>query len=65
MNKMKLEIQKEMDAMVKRGADVNERKKAMRQLQKAWHPDKNPDKEEVAKQVFQFIEESKDWFMDS
>lgn len=61
---MKREIQKEMAAMLSRKAPIAERKKALRVLQLQWHPDKNADKAEVAKSIFQFIEENKPWFLD-
>jgi len=58
---LKTGIQTEMKNMIQR--PLAERKKALRTLQLQWHPDKNPDKEEIAKEIFQFIEESKKWFL--
>jgi len=58
---LKTGIQKEMTRMLEK--PLNERKKALRTLQLQWHPDKNPDKVEITKCIFQFIEESKDWFL--
>jgi hypothetical protein len=56
-------VLKEMEQMVDQGTSVAQRKKALRCLQVRWHPDKNPDKVEVANSVFQFIEETKPWFL--
>lgn len=39
------------------------RKKAMRHLSLMWHPDKNADNLEMAKEVFQFLQNKKDWFL--
>eukprot|EP00397_Hematodinium_sp_SG-2012_P024407 GEMP01025423.1.p1 GENE.GEMP01025423.1~~GEMP01025423.1.p1 ORF type:complete len:612 (+),score=162.96 GEMP01025423.1:91-1926(+) len=58
---LKTGIQEEMNLMLKK--PHAERKKALRTLQLQWHPDKNPDKAEIAKVIFQFIEESKEWFL--
>lgn len=60
---IKSSLLKEMESMVQQGAPVAQRKKALRCLQIKWHPDKNPDKSEAAKCVFQFIEETKSWFL--
>jgi len=60
---MKNAVLKEMESMLEQGEPVARRKKALRCLQIQWHPDKNPDKEEAAKSVFQFIEETKSWFL--
>jgi len=60
---MKNAVLKEMEAMVEQGAPLAQRKKALRCLQVRWHPDKNLDRLEVAKSVFQFIEETKPWFL--
>ena len=46
------------------GAPLAERNKALKKLRIQWHPDKNTDDPEAAKQVFQFIEEAKGWFLD-
>jgi curved DNA-binding protein CbpA len=35
------------------------RSKEFRQLLRNWHPDKNPDKVEVATAVFQFLQKGK------
>jgi len=60
---IKSSVLKEMEAMVAKGAPVAQRKKALRCLQMRWHPDKNPERLEVANSVFQFIEETKPWFL--
>lgn len=60
---MKSAIMKEMEQMVGQAKPIAQRKKALRCLQIRWHPDKNPDKVQVANSVFQFIEESKAWFL--
>jgi len=60
---IKSSVLKEMEAMVAKGTPIAQRKKALRVLHLRWHPDKNPDKMEVAKSVFQFIEETKPWFL--
>jgi len=60
---IKSSLLKEMEAMVEQGKPLGQRKKALRVLQIRWHPDKNPDREEVANSVFQFIEETKPWFL--
>lgn len=36
-----------------------ERSKQWRALLRNWHPDKNPDKKEVATAVFQFLQKGK------
>merc|ERR1719271_2004475 len=36
-----------------------ERSKQFRALLREWHPDKNPDKSEVATEVFQFLQKGK------
>mmetsp|Transcript_104408 Transcript_104408/g.283620 ORF Transcript_104408/g.283620 Transcript_104408/m.283620 type:complete len:171 (-) Transcript_104408:34-546(-) len=60
---IKSSLLKEMEAMVEHGKPLGQRKKALRVLQIRWHPDKNPDRAEVANSVFQFIEETKPWFL--
>mmetsp|Transcript_51091 Transcript_51091/g.91749 ORF Transcript_51091/g.91749 Transcript_51091/m.91749 type:complete len:733 (+) Transcript_51091:70-2268(+) len=60
---IKSSVLKEMESMVNQGMEVSKRKKALRCLQIRWHPDKNPDKVEVSNSVFQFIEETKPWFL--
>jgi hypothetical protein len=60
---IKSAILKEMEQMVDQAKAIAQRKKALRCLQMRWHPDKNPDKIEVSKSVFQFIEEIKPWFL--
>ena len=61
---MKSGIQREMETMIEQGAGLDVRQKAIRKLQFQWHPDKNPDDAEMAKDIFQFIEESRGWFLD-
>jgi DnaJ-class molecular chaperone len=34
----------------------NDLKKTLRKLQLAWHPDKNPGKEDEAREVFHFVQ---------
>jgi len=58
---MKLALMKELEAMYNDSA--SKRKKAFRNLQAKWHPDKNPEQLEVAKSVFQFIGEKRTWFL--
>lgn len=60
---IKSSVLKEMESMVNEGMEVAKRKKALRFLQLRWHPDKNPDKLEIANSIFQFIEETKPWFL--
>jgi len=60
---MKSTVLKEMEAMVEKGTSLAQRKKALRVLQMRWHPDKNPDRLDIANSVFQFIEETKPWFL--
>lgn len=57
-------IQREMATMLENKTPLAERRRALRELHRQWHPDKNPDKKEVAKSVFQFVEESKAWFLE-
>lgn len=60
---VKTSLLREMTAMVQQNAPIDQKKKALRCLQMRWHPDKNLDRVEVAKDVFQFIEETKPWFL--
>lgn len=61
---MKVAVLKEMRVMVEeQKSDLAQRKKELRGLQIRWHPDKNPERGEIAKSVFQFIEENKNWFL--
>ncbi|CAK0822921.1 unnamed protein product [Prorocentrum cordatum] len=39
-------------------SDPQEKAKAFRKLLRAWHPDKNPERVEVAKEVFQFLQKA-------
>jgi len=41
---------------------ITERKKRFKQLQAAWHPDKNPGVSDLSTTVFQFLQEKKSWF---
>lgn len=43
---------------------ISDRKKAYRTACLKWHPDKNPDDEETATEVFQFLQDLKDWLLD-
>mmetsp|Transcript_33587 Transcript_33587/g.78513 ORF Transcript_33587/g.78513 Transcript_33587/m.78513 type:complete len:396 (-) Transcript_33587:37-1224(-) len=56
-------VLKEMIGMMEEDAPVSQRKKALKSLQVRWHPDKNADKLAVAKDIFQFIGETKHWFL--
>lgn len=38
---------------------IQARMKEYRELLRQWHPDKNPDKVEVATAVFQFLQKAK------
>ncbi|CAD7972360.1 unnamed protein product [Amoebophrya sp. A25] len=62
---MKAGILKEMEMMVHNKTSAEERKKALKKLHFQWHPDKNPDDQEVAKTIFQFVEECKVWFLET
>lgn len=42
---------------------INERKKAFMKGCLRWHPDKNPDDEDTATEVFQFLQALKDWYL--
>lgn len=57
-------IHKEMMNMMYRKVSVAERRRALRELHRHWHPDKNPDKAEIATNVFQFVEDCKSWFLE-
>lgn len=39
----------------------SQRKKALKALRRRWHPDKNPDRLEVATRIFQFIQSHDAW----
>eukprot|EP00933_Yihiella_yeosuensis_P023912 TRINITY_DN18564_c0_g1_i1.p1 TRINITY_DN18564_c0_g1~~TRINITY_DN18564_c0_g1_i1.p1 ORF type:complete len:554 (+),score=102.15 TRINITY_DN18564_c0_g1_i1:79-1662(+) len=56
---------KEVDAqMVKtKGEDIASRKKTFKFLCLKWHPDKNQDQLELATEVFQFIQNQRDWYL--
>eukprot|EP00930_Biecheleria_cincta_P039849 TRINITY_DN27350_c0_g1_i1.p1 TRINITY_DN27350_c0_g1~~TRINITY_DN27350_c0_g1_i1.p1 ORF type:complete len:539 (+),score=87.92 TRINITY_DN27350_c0_g1_i1:57-1673(+) len=43
---------------------ISDRKKAYRNACLKWHPDKNPDDDETATEVFQFLQDLKDWLLD-
>lgn len=59
---MKCSVVQEMEEMMNNGASVADRKKALKAWQIKWHPDKNPDQVEVAKTLFQFLAEKRQWF---
>jgi len=61
---LKKGIQEEMERMIRDHLDKREREKALKKLKFQWHPDKNTDNPEVAKAIFQFVEECKGWFLD-
>jgi len=44
---------------LKKIQDASERNKQFRALLRAWHPDKNPERSEVATAVFQFLQKGK------
>lgn len=50
-----------LEKMIKLQAieDMPARMKAYRELLRTWHPDKNPEKVEVATEVFQFLQKAK------
>lgn len=60
---MKCNVVQEMEEMLKRAATLGERKKALKMWQIKWHPDKNLEQLEVAKGMFQFIGEKRQWFL--
>jgi len=60
---MKCNVVQEMEEMLKQGSSLAQRKKALKMWQIKWHPDKNPDQAEVAKEMFQFIGEKRSWFL--
>ena len=43
--------------------DAAARKKHFFLLCLRWHPDKNPERVETAKKVFQMLQEKKTWFL--
>lgn len=59
LRRKKLEVERRMRAMM--DAPVADRKKALRELMLEYHPDKNSEAD--AKDMFQFINASKDWFL--
>ena len=62
---MKLSVLQEMEALKAEGAPLLSRNKTMKLLRVKWHPDKAREVDaEVATEVFQFVEECKDWFLD-
>ncbi|CAE7493950.1 RBBP6 [Symbiodinium pilosum] len=60
---MKCSLVQEMEEMITSGASVADRKKALKNWQIKWHPDKNPEQEEVAKTLFQFLADKRSWFL--
>mmetsp|Transcript_139887 Transcript_139887/g.198112 ORF Transcript_139887/g.198112 Transcript_139887/m.198112 type:complete len:97 (+) Transcript_139887:212-502(+) len=60
---MKCSVVQEMEEMIKNGVSVADRKKALKNWQIKWHPDKNPEQEEVAKTLFQFLADKRSWFL--
>lgn len=60
---MQMIVLKELETMVNNGTSVDERKKALKNLQIKWHPDKNPEQLEVAKSIFQMLGDKKEWFL--
>ena len=52
------------DLRKQRTEPMESRKKTIKFMSLKWHPDKNPDKTEVATKVFQFIQESKTKFLE-
>lgn len=47
------------------GIPGSERKKCFKEMQFEWHPDKNPDDEEMATAVFQFLMSARAWFLNA
>jgi hypothetical protein len=42
---------------------IASRKKTFKFLCLQWHPDKNPEKLELATEVFQYIQQQRDWYL--
>lgn len=53
---------KDMDSS--RKAPLKERQKAYRALCLSWHPDKNPKHQELATEVFKFLQVLKQWYFE-
>lgn len=53
------DVAKEMSLLLEMAFSA--RKKALKSLRRKWHPDKNPDRLEVATRVFQFIQGHDQW----
>ncbi|CAK0803972.1 unnamed protein product [Prorocentrum cordatum] len=43
--------------------EIGSRKKNYKFLLLQWHPDKNPDKAELATEIFQFLQQQRDWYL--
>ena len=50
-------------ANAKEKLSLDERQKLFKRLLIKWHPDKNPDDQDVATRVFQELQEKKDWLL--
>ena len=57
------DIRAELEQSTKNGETLESRRKLIKFLSVKWHPDKNPDDEEVAKRVFQFVQDEKPGFL--
>ncbi|CAE8653916.1 unnamed protein product, partial [Polarella glacialis] len=54
-----VEVAKEMSELLNQ--PFSKQKKALKKLRLQWHPDKNPDRPEVATRVFQFVQAHDVW----
>lgn len=54
-----VEVAKEMATLLEK--PFSQQKKALKSIRMKWHPDKNPEKPEVATRVFQFIQSHEAW----
>merc|ERR1711963_897141 len=52
-----------LEMLTRMDAPENERKAFLRDLQRRWHPDKNPDDTVVATAVFQYISSNSHWLL--
>jgi hypothetical protein len=50
-------------AKAKETLSLEDRQKLYKRLLIKWHPDKNPEDQEVATRVFQELQEKKDWLL--
>ncbi|CAD7928352.1 unnamed protein product [Amoebophrya sp. A25] len=61
VNAVTRELYQDMEAHL--GDAIQDRKQCIKKWQLAYHPDKNPEKVDKYKQVFQFLMEHKEWFL--